>query len=270
MTLKVGCCGFPVAKPVYFSALPVVEVQQTFYQPPQEKTLKAWREQAPADFEFTLKAWQLITHPATSPTYRRLRKPPSAGFGDPPLHPAKPENYGSFRPTDEVFAAWQITAAAGRALGAKVVVFQCSASFTPSAANKANLRAFFRAIERADFIFAWEPRGEWQPKEIQRVCEELGLIDCVDPFLRIPTYGEILYFRLHGKKGYRYRYTDEDLAWLREFLVRSGAIHCASPSVMNHATTSGYCLFNNLSMWEDAQRFLGLLSEFSPGRQVAQ
>ena len=34
-----------------------VEIQKTFYQPPQEKTEEKWRNQAPSDFEFTLRAW---------------------------------------------------------------------------------------------------------------------------------------------------------------------------------------------------------------------
>jgi uncharacterized protein YecE (DUF72 family) len=72
--LKVGCCGFRSARADYVQLFPVVEVQQTFYQPPQISTLKRWREDAPTDFEFTIKAWQLITHEARSPTYKRLKR----------------------------------------------------------------------------------------------------------------------------------------------------------------------------------------------------
>src|SRR6185503_19103411 len=46
---------------------PVVEVQQTFYDPPPIGTLEKWRRQAPAGFEFTMKAWQVITHLGESP-----------------------------------------------------------------------------------------------------------------------------------------------------------------------------------------------------------
>jgi hypothetical protein len=63
-----------MARIQYEQSFSGVEVQQTFYQPPQISTLKRWRQDSPADFEFTLKAWQLITHEARSPTYRRLRK----------------------------------------------------------------------------------------------------------------------------------------------------------------------------------------------------
>lgn len=46
----------------YFERFSIVEVQQTFYEPPARSTLLRWRESAPQGFEFTLKAWQLITH----------------------------------------------------------------------------------------------------------------------------------------------------------------------------------------------------------------
>ena len=44
--VKVGCCGFPVARQKYFNEFKLVEVQQTFYKLPQESTLRRWREEA--------------------------------------------------------------------------------------------------------------------------------------------------------------------------------------------------------------------------------
>lgn len=35
MPLKIGCCGFPVGRRQYAACFSVVEVQQTFYQPPR-------------------------------------------------------------------------------------------------------------------------------------------------------------------------------------------------------------------------------------------
>jgi len=72
--LRVGCCGFPLSLRRYAEDFAVVEVQQTFYQPPALHTIEKWRGAVPGGFEFTLKAWQLITHEASSPTYRRLRE----------------------------------------------------------------------------------------------------------------------------------------------------------------------------------------------------
>ena len=69
--IKVGCCGFSSSRKDYFSQFKLVEVQQTFYKMPRLETALRWRGEVPADFEFTLKAWQLITHPPTSPPYRK-------------------------------------------------------------------------------------------------------------------------------------------------------------------------------------------------------
>jgi uncharacterized protein YecE (DUF72 family) len=153
-TPRVGCCGFPLARRRYFETFRLVEVQQTFYQPPRLETLARWREAAPAGFEITLKAWQLITHEPSSPTYRRLKQP---------IPEAKRGRYGSFRPTKEVMDAWRATLAAAEALDATAIVFQCPASFTPTTEHIANLRRFFESVggDAHPRLLAWEPRGEW-------------------------------------------------------------------------------------------------------------
>lgn len=235
MAVKVGCCGFPVGQPRYAGRFRVVEVQQTFYQVPSLATLTRWRQRLASPFEFTLKAWQLITHEASSPTYRRLREKLSA---------AQLRCCGAFKRTAEVRAAWERTADAAKALGARVIVFQCPASFTPTAEHIDNFTQFFKSVERGGLQFAWEPRGVWEPSLVRRLCREYDLIHAVDPFQQEPVAGEFRYFRLHGRTGYRYRYTDADLRQLAE---------------MCRGRRTAYVMFNNLSMWEDAQRFDQLL-----------
>jgi uncharacterized protein YecE (DUF72 family) len=205
--LRIGCCGFGVAKEKYYRNFSVVEIQQTFYQPPMPNTAQRWRLLAPADFEFTLKAWQLITHPPSSPTYRRLKLK---------IKNEKLKNYGFFKPTEETFHAWDQTEAIAKILKAKVIVFQCPPSFVPSLENKNNLKKFFRRIERKEYSFVWETRGNWPKEDIVKLCRELNLSHCVDPFKDKFLYGQVRYFRLHGKTGYRYRYTEQDLELLKK------------------------------------------------------
>ncbi|HEY82241.1 MAG TPA: DUF72 domain-containing protein [Dehalococcoidia bacterium] len=232
--VKVGCCGFPGGREKYFRQFKLVEVQQTFYKMPKLGTALRWREEAPADFEFTLKAWQLITHPSSSPTYRKagLKIPPGAE-----------EHYGFFRPGQEVLKAWEETQRFARALRARVIVFQCPASFRETAENIANMRSFFASVRDSGFIFAWEPRGEWNKSVVQDLCAELGLVHCVDPFEGESLYGEPRYFRLHGGPGYRHRYSEEELKGLKDRLGEG----------------ESYVLFNNLNMYQDALAFMRLL-----------
>jgi len=151
--------------------------------------------------------------------------------------------YGSFQPTEEVFQAWNRTAAFAHALGASLIVFQCPASFHPSESNLANIRCFFSRIERSQFRLIWEPRGDWSAELITDVCRTFDLIHCVDPFQHQPVEGPLHYFRLHGNTGYRYRYADSDLQKLQGWVKNKPA----------------YVLFNNMTMREDAGRFLRMI-----------
>jgi len=54
--IEIGCCGCPVSRKRYFEQFPVVEIQQTFYLPPQILLAQKWRREAPKDFEYTIKA----------------------------------------------------------------------------------------------------------------------------------------------------------------------------------------------------------------------
>jgi uncharacterized protein YecE (DUF72 family) len=234
----VGCCGWTEKQQLYLSHFPAIEIQSTFYDPPAVKVAARWRELAPRHFTFCMKAWQLITHTPSSPTYRRLRS-----FID-----AQDRDYlGSFRATKQVWQAWEKTLEIAEALQAKVVVFQCPSSFQPTPTNLQNFSTFFRRIGRQPFQIAWEPRGSWPPELVHDLCAEFQLIHCVDPFVDRSVYGNPLYLRLHGKNTYSYRYTDNDLQHLHKML--SGR--------------SGYVMFNNVSMKEDATRFMRLIERFN-------
>lgn len=234
--IQVGCCGFPKAKVIYARDFKLVEVQQTFYQPPKVETVRRWREQVPADFQFALKAWQLITHTPASPTYRRLKYE---------IPQDEKDHYGSFRPTEEVFEAWNRTREVAAALRAEIVLFQCPASLRPVEGSLAHMRTFFKDAQRGGLVFAWEPRGPWPDELIGELCRELDLVHATDPFVRSPQHGEFNYFRLHGIGGYRYRFTDQDLEKLLQI--------CCSKSL-------SLCLFNNITMYQDALRFQGMVT----------
>jgi uncharacterized protein YecE (DUF72 family) len=237
--LKVGCCGFPVDKVKYGQSFNVVEVQQIFYQPPRISTLQKWRALMPAQFEFTLKAWQLITHTAKSPTFRRLKIK---------LTPRELEQCGAFQNTRMVNNAWDLTRACAEALGASLVLFQCPASFTPSEQNVEQMREFFTTVERNKLKMLWEPRGQWPDALVQLLCLELDLIHVVDPFLTRPVTKGLLYLRLHGGKGFKHIFTAEELQ---------------SVAALVPSNKPAYVMFNNIKMWDDAGRFQALVDSSS-------
>ena len=237
-TINIGCCGFPIEKEQYYHEFDCIEINITFYQLPQIATAEKWRLAAKKQnqaFEFIIKAWQIITHPPGSFTYRRLKE--KIGLR---------ENYGFFKDTNEVLTAWQRTRDFALKLGCKKILFQCPPSFKPEEKYLSNLYGFFHRIDKdhTNFDFILEVRGaEWHEKIIQKVCQELNLIHCVDPLYQTSYYGDYRYYRLHGlhignRLDYDYTFSDREL----------GQVLSQCDQKLN------YVMFNNSTMYNDALR----------------
>lgn len=243
----VGCCGFPSSKREYYVSFDAVELQDTFYNPPDPEKLKKLREEAPEDFRFSMKAWQAITHPPDSPTWRKSRfKPPDE----------VKNNYGYLKPTKENLEAWELVRKCAKVLRATYVILQTPPSFTYSSENLVNLKTFLELTQEKDFRVGIELRGDWHnhSEELRRVLENYETVTHVtDPFKWFPpvTRTTNYYFRLHGigprEVNYRYKYSAEDLQKLKN-LVRS----------LKEAREA-YVMFNNVYMKEDALNFKELL-----------
>ena len=231
--VRLGLCGWTTSMTSYVRRFPLVEVQHTFYEPPADALLARWRAEVPTGFEFTIKAWQVVTHESSSPTYRKVRTQPPRG------------EVGAFRTTPAVLAGWQRTLECAQVLGATAVLLQCPKSFRPTAENVARLRAFLGTADRpAQARLLWEPRGEWPVPLLTELCRDLDLVHVVDPMQTETVTPGQTYYRLHGTSGMRHVHTDEELRRLRDL----GADRPAP-----------YVLFNNLPRVGDAERFLALL-----------
>jgi uncharacterized protein YecE (DUF72 family) len=244
--MHLGLCGWNGSQAAYFDDFDCIEIQSTFYDLPGLHVVRKWRTAAPAGFHFCIKAWQLITHAASSPTYRRLRSP---------LAQSERDAVGSFRQTEQVWQAWQRTLDVARALDASVILFQCPKSFLPNSEDLINFSAFFRRVNRERFRLAWEPRGEaWTEDVVRELCAEYDLVHCVDPFGATSAHGDFTYWRLHGRGSYSYRYTDGDLVRLKQMLA-------SRPQ-------PGYLMFNNFSSKADALRFRTLVRSTAVRKKV--
>ena len=239
--LRVGLCGFSMAMARY--PFPVVEVQSTFYEPPADSVMAKW----PRSLEYTMKVWQLVTHAAGSPTYRRMKR--ALGRRDRP---------GFFADSKAVERGWQRSLECAELLSATALLFQCPASFRPEREHVRNMTRFFERIERPRARLLWEPRGTaWveQRDLALSLCRDLDLVHVVDPFVTPPHHRHPVYWRLHGIGGPRYSYSARDLRALRRMLVEADAPGTA------------YVMFNNLPRVGDAKRFLSLRPPSPRGRR---
>ena len=248
-TIKVGTCGWGFYQGgfrAFIEKFSLVEVQQTFYKLPMVKTAERWRAEAPREFEFSVKAFQAITHLPTSPTWRR------SGIE---VTEAMKTKYGWLRPTRENFEAWGRTKEICDALKAKICVIQCPPNFKCTKENAENMRKFLRKLDRGQLALAWEPRGDWKehPDQVAKLCKELELVHVVDLMRREPvSKHRIAYIRLHGLNPREYDYNYEySLAELKQLAAKARTLASKHREV--------YIMFNNYFMYKDAKQLIELL-----------
>jgi uncharacterized protein YecE (DUF72 family) len=223
--IKVGCCGFPVAMNKYYERFSLVELNRTFYQYLRERTVADWRARAPANFEFTVKAHQDISHNC------RMK------IGEESLH------------------AFERMRRICKLLDSEVLLIQTPGSFKPDRLSDAV--RFLSQVNRDDLVLAWETRGpKWETNQVygrlRTFLKKLNVEHVTDPLRIRPAYTcKVAYFRLHGlgKRLYYYQYDDEDLRRLAEIARQ-----------FEKETREVCVLFNNLAMFDDAVRFVHYLS----------
>lgn len=260
--LVVGTCGYRYFDPgddwqdtyesklqAFSDAFEACELNRTFYELPQVETAERWRDEVVGDFEFTVKAWQAVTHPWGSPTWNGNRDAVAEDRTD---------DVGLLRPTSAVLDAWQETKARADVLDANVVLLQTPPSFDCSEEHVSNMRALFDQIGREDLTIAWEPRGDWKdhPGKVENLCDDLDLVHVVDIFREEPLSDhDVAYVRLHGRNDdpydYDYDYHSTEIGALAYELRELLASH-----------SRVYCLFNNYQMYDNARALQEFVDEY--------
>lgn len=238
--IRVGTCDFCEGHAKYYRDFDAIEIQQTFYRVLQEKTLERWKRGAPEGFTFSIKAFQGVTHPPNSPTWRRSNVKPG-------------REAGLLRPNSEVLHFWRLTLREAEILGARFILIQLPRSFKESEESFANAERFFETAEKKDFEIAVELRG-WSEEGIKRFVREFDVIDVTDPLVRLPLHnGDVNYYRLHGRYEngriiYRHSYSEEELENVKE-------------RVLGWNRSESFVFFNNSNMCADAKMFKRALKQ---------
>jgi hypothetical protein len=213
-----------------------------FSGPAKPGTLARWAEVAPKG-ALGLSAPFSLTH----------RRPPSGAKLWP--HDA---STGDFRDSAISRAALAPLRDAVLALGARCVVFRSPDAWSPSAANREQLRRFFAEVAPADVLGVervWVPGGLWSVPTAVKLAGELDVTCAFDPLVREPGTPieallgldvRALYLRIESGRGGPIRNDQlEDLAALVEhYEDRSITIAFASPE-----------------RWQDARNLKKLLAD---------
>ncbi|MBX6422094.1 DUF72 domain-containing protein [Thermosulfurimonas sp. F29] len=246
MRIYLGTCGNRVGLEKYLELFNALEINATFYRFPPEKTLRRWERvfRSREGFGLSLKVFQGLTHPVSSPTWRR------AGLA--PEERERLRNLAGclrLNPATEEFLERTI-ALTGR-LSARFLLFQlprvCAGEAEGFFAFFVRLRELLPPGTRAGLEIRWE-----DPGLLEDLFHRFGVIPVFDPLL-FPGLLErfrnlpFLYFRLHGeRKGgrldYRKNYTNEELKRLADL-------------VFGLEAEEVWILFNNIPMHENALRF---------------
>ncbi|AFH42420.1 hypothetical protein FFONT_0430 [Fervidicoccus fontis Kam940] len=232
-----------------FSLVDVVEIQKSFYDLLSDKEISNILKNKRNENKITLKCWQVITHPSTSPTWKKMKNKINGEIN----------NYGYLKPTKENFEAFSKVVDQARKLNAEVIVLQSPPSMPYDEYTKDRISSFFKeitSIVEKNIKIAWEPRGKYAEDDSFLEKIENEKVEIVTDALRRGKifYEHFLYIRLHGLGGkretnYKYKYTDEDLISLSK-LIGKAIVH----------NKNIYVLFNNIFMLEDAVRFKKLMT----------
>lgn len=178
----------------------------------------------------------------------RASAPPGAVFV-PTVPPALAAGYF----TGDGLATWKRALDLADALEARTVLLHTAASFRPTRDNRERLIDFVGSHRPEGLAIAWWAEGLWesQPEDRAAVCEAAGIIPAVDPLgqddedeeATLPE-GDVIYWRLMGRKGLTGRYTDFEIDTLLALAEERRA---------------GHVIFTTPTMFGEARRFASLL-----------
>jgi uncharacterized protein YecE (DUF72 family) len=178
----------------YASIFDTVELNAPFYRWPKAATVRGWRRSAPANFRYSVKVNQLITHEKRLKRTKKLIR----------------KFYG-------------IAETLGPQMGCFLFQFPPSYKYTPS-----RLQSLVRQLDPAQRNAVEFRHKSWWRRAVFRHLTAAGITFCSTSGPRLPddliTTSDILYLRFHGRtRWYRHDYSSEELAEWAEKITESDA-----------------------------------------------
>jgi uncharacterized protein YecE (DUF72 family) len=207
--------------------------------------------------------------PSTLSKWAELGKPGSIGLVAPfSLTHRKPPVGQKLWPHDATTGDFRSSPLAAEAIGplresvvamsAACVVFRSPETFSPSAANRDQLRTFFTELATEEAIGTkrvWVPGGLWEVRPAVKLAEELGVTCAIDPLVHEPGETEDPYVDLEASSLYvRIESTG------RAGMIRNERLEDLAALVESYEHLPITVAFNSPERWQDARNFVKLLN----------
>jgi len=178
----------------YSQIFDFAEVNYTFYKYPDTSMVEHWRRTVPADFTFTVRCHQDLTH--------RI----------------------GLKPVQEAYAVLGQMIGVCRVLRAPFLHLETPARYTFDEQKVREARDFFSTIDLKSVRLAWEIRGKLK-EQVVNLMQDFGIVHSVDLSKEALAFqSDVVYTRLFGKGKHNiYQFTDEELDEIDQKIVKSEA-----------------------------------------------
>jgi uncharacterized protein YecE (DUF72 family) len=178
----------------YSEVFNFVEVNHTFYNYTDTKTVERWRRTVPKDFVFAVRCHQDLTH--------RI----------------------GLKPVDEAHAVLGRMMTYCGILEAPFLVLETPARYVFDRVSIQAARSFLSSANLKNVRLVWEARAPLTP-ELVDLMRDLNILHCVDLSREEPSYkSDVVYTRLFGRGKHNiYQFTDDELLEIDSKILKSQA-----------------------------------------------
>jgi len=175
----------------YSEVFNFVEVNSTFYEYPETRTVEHWRRIVPNDFTFTVRCHQNLTH--------RI----------------------GLKPVDEAYAVFSQMIGYCRILDAPLLHLETPVSYVFDEEKVKQAADFFSSVDLKEVRLAWEIRSPITEKVVN-LMRDFDVVHSVDLSREEPAYrSDVVYTRLFGKGRHNvYQFADEELEEIDQKILR--------------------------------------------------
>jgi uncharacterized protein YecE (DUF72 family) len=178
----------------YSKAFNFVEVNYTFYEYPDSRTVDRWRRSVPPDFTFTVRCHQDLTH--------RI----------------------GLKPVDQAYMVFSRMITVCRILNAPYLHLLTPASYVFSDREIDQAKNFFSTVNLKGIRLAWEVRSPITSK-LAAMMQDFGIVHSADLSREEPAFkSDDIYTRVFGKGEHNiYQFDDEELEEIDQRIVKAEA-----------------------------------------------